>query len=341
MALIMDRYCRKALDSDTPGCANHPCANRTTRIEVALDYLQAMNMLVRSVELGSFSKAAASFGLKASSVSRYVANLEEDLGTVLFRRSTRQLLLTDAGAAFYERAAIILADVEEARRSTSEAAAEPVGTLKLWAPVEFGKLHLSSLLPRFLAASPGLSIDLTLGDSDQDTALPQFDLSIQIGEPADSRFYAHKFARNRYVVCCAPSYFDRAPEPQYPSGLRDHNCLLHSNRDVWRFGSAKSSVEVAVAVVGNFRSNRLEPVLEAALGGAGLARLPLWLAGRDLAARRLIPILTNYEIVSPDHTIYGLHPEKRSMSPKVRTFLEFLTHEVGTPPFWENQFSDV
>lgn len=323
------------LDSDIPARANLRCANRTARPGVELDYLQAMKMFVRSVELGSFSKAAASFGLKASSVSRHVGSLEDDLGTILFRRSTRQLLLTDAGSAFYERAASILANVEEARRSTSATATEPVGTLKLWAPVEFGKLHLSGIIPRFLAKSPGLSIDLTLGDSEQDTALPQFDLSIQIGEPTDSRFYAQKFARNQYVVCCAPSYFNRAPEPKFPSALRDHNCLVHSNRDTWYFGSAQSSVEVAVTVIGNFKSNRLEPILDVVRAGGGFARLPLWIAGRDITEGRLIPVLRNYEIVSADHTIYGLHPEKRSMSPKVRTFLEFLMVEFGTPPFWE------
>lgn len=300
-----------------------------------MDYLQAMKMFVRSVDLGSFSKAAASFGLKASSVSRHVASLEEDLGAVLFRRSTRQLLLTDAGSTFYERATSILAQVEEVRRSTSADAAEPIGTLKLWAPVEFGKMHLSGMLPRFLAQSPGLSIDLVLDDRDQDVALPQFDLSIQIGEPADSRFYAQKFARNRYVVCCAPAYFDRAPEPKFPSALQEHNCLIHGNRDVWRFCSAKSSVEVAVTVAGNFQSNRLEPILDATAAGAGLARLPLWLAGRHLADGRLIPVFNNYEVVAPDHLIYGLHPEKRSMSPKIRTFLEFLIQEFGTPPYWE------
>lgn len=300
-----------------------------------MDILLAMRLFVRSVESGSFSKAAATYGFKASSVSRQISSLEGDLGVTLFRRSTRQLSLTDAGLSFYDRAVSILADIEDARRSTAASIAEPTGTLRLRAPVEFGKLHLSALLPRFMTQAPGLSIDLTLADTDEEAPSAQFDFTIMIGEPADSRLYAQRFAYNRHVICCAPSYLNRAPQPDFPSALRDHNCLIHGDRTTWQFGSAKSTVEVSVEVAGNFRSNTLEPILAATLAGTGFARLPLWIAGNSLRNGDLRVVLDRYEAKSSDSAIYGLYPEKRSLSPKIRSFIEFMIGELGTPPHWD------
>lgn len=301
-----------------------------------MDYLLAMKFFVRSVELGSFSNAAASFNLKASSVSRHVSRLEEDLGATLLRRSTRQMLLTDAGAAFYDRAINILHEIEEARATTRASATEPIGNLKIWAPSEFGKRHLCGLLPKFMAKTPGLSIDLTLGDAERRTASVQFDLSIQLGAPNDSQLYAQKFARNQYVVCCAPSYLERAQEPSSPSALLEHNCLIHSTYKTWKFGSTKSTVEVSVEVSGNFRSNELEPFLSATLAGIGFARLPLWLVGPHLRDGLLVTVLNRYEVISSDNAIFALYPERKILSPKIRVFVEFLLAEFGSPPHWEH-----
>jgi DNA-binding transcriptional LysR family regulator len=300
-----------------------------------LDYLLTMRLFVRSVELGSFSKAAIAQNLTASSVSRHIASLEQDLGVSLFRRSTRQLLLTDVGMVFFEKATQILADVEEARRSTLAASGEPVGTLKLWAPSEFGEMHIAPLIPAFMAATPGLSVDLTLAAEEQNSSASQYDISIILGEPPESRFFSHKFARNQYAICCAPSYLKRALAPDFPSALQEHNCLLHADDSTWRFGSARSTVEVAITVSGNFRSNRLQPVLKAALAGAGFARLPFWLIGPHVRDGRLVTILGNYEPLATDNGIYGIYPERRSSTPKLRAFMDFITARIGAPPCWE------
>lgn len=299
-----------------------------------MDHLLAMRLFVSSVELGNFSRAAAQHNFQASSVSRYISGLEQDLGTALFRRSSRQLLLTDAGSAFYERATTILSEVSEAWRMAGATSAETVGSLKVWAPVEFGMLYVNALLPEFMARNPGLSVELTLGEADSELRSAEYDLALQIGEPADSRFYAERFARNQYEICCAPSYLERVSEPHFPSALGEQNCLIHTERTNWQFCSAKSSVDISVEVSGNFRSNLLSPVLEAALAGAGFARLPLWLAGPHLEAGRLQSVLGTYQVKCQDSTIYGLYPEKRSTSPKIRAFIDFLTESFERQTCW-------
>jgi DNA-binding transcriptional LysR family regulator len=300
-----------------------------------MDMFLSLRLFVSAVELGSFSKAARAYNFKVSSVSRQISSLEQDLGTTLFRRSTRQLLLTDAGMSLYDRAVRILADLEEARRSTATSASEAVGTLRLCAPIDFGRLHLTPLLPEFMASRPGLSVDVTLTDQTTDFESGRFDVSVIFGDPADNRLFAQKLAPNSYVICCARSYVDRATEPKFPSGLGDYNCITGEEHETWQFGSDRSTVEIAVTVAGNFRSNRREPILQAALAGAGFARLPLWLAGPHLRSGALVRILTNYRCKCHDDAIYGIYPEKRTASPKIRAFLDFLMSKIDTPPSWE------
>jgi DNA-binding transcriptional LysR family regulator len=299
-----------------------------------MDHLLAMRLFVSSVELGSFSRAAAQHNLQASSVSRHISSLEQDLGASLFRRSTRQLLLTDAGSAFYERSTKILGDIGEAWRLAGATSAEAIGSLKVWAPNEFGMLYINPLIPKFMLQNPGLSVEVMLGELESELSSAQYDLAVQIGEPGNSRFYAQRFARNHYVVCCAPSYLERVEEPTFPSALSDQNCLVHIGRKVWQFTSAKSSVDISVEVSGNFRSNLLSPILEATLAGTGFARLPLWLAGEHLAAGRLQTVLTKYQVKCPDTTIYGLYPEKRTTSPKIRAFIDFLSESFEKVTYW-------
>lgn len=300
-----------------------------------MDMFLALRLFVSAVELGSFSKAARVFNFKVSSVSRQISSLEQDLGTTLFRRSTRQLLLTDSGASLYDRATRILADMEEARRSTATAASEAVGTLRLRAPFEFGRLHLTPLLPEFMASRPGLSVDIMLTDQTTDLEAARFDVSVMFGDPSDKRFFAQKLARNGYLICCARSYLDRATEPKFPSALGDYNCLTSEEHETWQFGSDRSTVEIAVTVSGNFRSNRLEPTLQAVLAGVGFGRLPYWIVGPYLRSGALVPVLTNYRCKCTDDTIYGIYPEKRTASPKIRAFLDFLLLKIEAPPSWE------
>jgi DNA-binding transcriptional LysR family regulator len=267
-------------------------------------------------------------------VSRHVSSLEQDLGATLFRRSTRQLHLTDAGSAFYERTIKILGDIGEAWRLASATSTDAVGSLKVWAPEEFGTLYLSHLIPQFMAQHPGLSIEITLGAQESGLPSQEYDLALLIGEPGDSRFYAHRFARNQYVICCAPAYLEKVEEPTFPSALSAQNCLIQNGNNIWQFSSVKSSVNISAEVSGNFRSNLWLPILEATLAGAGFARLPLWIAGKHLADGCLVTVLNKYQVQCQDSSIYGLYPEKRTASPKIRALIEFLSEGLDENDHW-------
>lgn len=302
-----------------------------------MNYMMTIQLFARAAELGSFSKAADAFDLKKSSVSRYVAALERDLGTPLFRRSTRKIVLTDAGQSFYESATRILTELEDARRTVVAISAEPTGVLKVHAPVEFGRLHVAPVIPEFLSRSPGMSVELTLSDTSVDAVAMATDVVIHIGELASSRLYAQRLCSNRYVICASPLYLQDFGVPTHPSELPRHSCLeLETNgNSIWCFESLGSTVGMEVEVSGKFRTNSVDALLEAALGGVGIARLPTWAVGPHLKDRRLQPVLRNYTVKPNSCDVFAVYPERRAVSPKLKTFLNFMGKKLGTQPYWE------
>jgi DNA-binding transcriptional LysR family regulator len=301
-----------------------------------VDYLTCVRVFCRTAELGSFSKAAAGSSLNTPSVSRYIKALEDDLGVKLFRRYSRRIDLTEAGRTFYEKSSALLRDVEEARRAVSDAGASLSGTLRIQAPVDFGKLYVSPSLPQFLSENPRLSVDIQMLSADQPFN-SEFDLKIVTEPIENSDYFMQKIAPNRYIVCGSPAYFHSLTIPKIPSDLADHNCLLDFGHgaDRWSFGSMRSSVMDNVRVSGNFRSNSVNTVLEAALGGIGLARLPVWIAGPLVKNGALLHLLVSYDVTAPQSGIYGLYPERKSASTKVKVFLDFLQRHIGRPPRWD------
>ena len=304
-----------------------------------MDYLGAIRLFVRAVELGSFSKAAADCGAKVSSVSRAVAALEADLGVALFNRSTRRLNPTEAGGDFYERAVRILADVADARAQTAALNGKPQGLLKINLPGAFGRRHVVPLLPAFLAAYPAIRIEATLTDATVNLIEAGADVAIRIGALPDSALIAKKLAPHRRILCAGPAYLAHRAPPGRPADLAGENCLLFalapSPSDRWFF--ARDGERAEVAVTGSFRANDSEALLDAAEAGLGLALLPTWLAGASVRAGRLVHLLPAWEasLVPGDRAIWGVYPPKKILSPKVRVFLDHVQAGFGQPAIWD------
>src|SRR6202171_2448374 len=157
-----------------------------------MDYLGALRMFVRAVEVGSFSKAAIATNTKTSTVSRAIASLEEDLGVSLFHRTTRRAHLTEPGATFYEHARGVLGGGEEARDAASAMEGRPQGLIRLHVPGAFARLHIMPFVPDFLAAYPDIGLDVSLTDVRVDLLSVGADLAIRIGSLIDSSLLARK-----------------------------------------------------------------------------------------------------------------------------------------------------
>jgi DNA-binding transcriptional LysR family regulator len=300
--------------------------------------LVGMAIFARVAESRSFSGAARRLGLSKSSVSKEMSKLEKLLGARLVNRTTRQLSLTEAGAAFYEHCARVVQEAEAAELLVGRLHGEPRGVLKLTAPVAFATLHVAPALPQFLARFPDVQVDLTLSDRIFDLAEEGYDLSIRIARELPPNLVARQLAPVNRVVCATPAYLARHGTPTTPQALTAHNCLVytHANPDsLWRFRGPEG--RIVVPVQGNLRLNDDEAIWQAVLGGLGISLLPTFIVGKDLQAGRLQALLSRY--VPSERNVHALYLPNRHLSAKVRVFIDFLVDHFGPTPYWDEHWA--
>jgi DNA-binding transcriptional LysR family regulator len=305
-----------------------------------MDYFAAMAAFVRTVDLGSFSKAAVETGTKVSTVSRYVTALEADVGAALLNRSTRRLHLTAAGRTFYERAVQIIAEVDEVRNATRSLNEKPQGLLRINIPSAFGRRHIMPHMKDFLAAYPNIRLDATLTDATVDLIDSGADVAVRIGALSDSLLIARRLAPQQRMLVASPDYLAARPPPQVPEDLTDHDCLTFALQPTgsWFHRLEAQSDPVEIAVSGHLRANDSETLLDAAIAGLGIALLPTWLISDDLRSGRLVTLLQAWHWLiapGPERAIWGIYPPKKVVSPKVKSFLNFLSERFGHPAYWD------
>lgn len=289
-------------------------------------------LFVKVVELGGFTAAARELSVPKSTVSRQIARLEDRLGVRLLERTTRALRTTEAGRAYYERCARILADLQEAEDAITRHQVVPRGTLRITAPLTLGYLFLGEVIASFLQAWPEVRVEVSLSDRRVDLIEEGFDLAIRAGTLDDSSMIARRLGSTAFVCCASPDYLARRGAPRAPEDLADHECLLYeysAPTGTWRL-----SPEVAVRV-GSARlvSNNGDLLRAAAVAGLGLTFAPRFIVGRDLRAGRLVPVLEEH--VQATGGIWALYPANRHLSAKVRAFVDHAIAALGPVPPWE------
>ena len=228
--------------------------------------MEAMAIFARIVETRGITAAAADLGLSVPTVSKALTRLEHRLGARLFNRTSRRLVLTEAGHHLAERATRLLADAEAAEAALRDDAVEPQGTVRLGAPMSYGVGQVAPLLPAFLARYPRISVDLDLSDAPVDLIAAGFDALLRIGTLANSSLMARRLAAVPRVVVAAPSYLRRRGRPLHPADLLDHDCFgyAYQGQASWRFRNAAGE-EVAVTPSGPLTVNNGEAMLPALL----------------------------------------------------------------------------
>jgi DNA-binding transcriptional LysR family regulator len=305
-----------------------------TNTRISVVDLSAMAAFVQVVEGRSFSAAARGLGLTRSAVSRQIAGLEDRLGARLLNRTTRRLSVTEAGAVYYEHCARILADIRAAERAVMDLDEAPRGLLRVNAPMSFGLGHLGPAVAEFAAAHPALKVELTLDDRVVDLVGEGYDLAIRIAELPPSTLIARRLAVSRRMVCAAPAYLERAGRPQRPEDLSRHACLGYSylvTGNDWRFRGPDGPITVRIDPV--LSANNGDVLCQMAVAGLGIMLAPSFIAGDDLRAGRLVPLLADW--TDADTGIFAVYPHSRHLSPKVRAFVDFLVVRFGPDPYWD------
>ncbi len=300
-----------------------------------MDRLHSMRAFTKVVEFGGFAAAAREMGLSRSVVNKAVIGLENELGTQLLRRSTRQVTATESGLAFYERCLGILAEFDDAISAVRELQAHPTGHLRVNAPMSFGTLHLADPVAQFMANYPDVRVEFVLNDRFIDPIEEGFDVTIRVGEPQhSSSLIACDIAPSRRVLTASPAYLERFGEPADPAELRQHRCLHYgylSSGSQWRLHGPQGEQTYAINCV--MWSNNGELLRHAAMRDQGIALLPTFIVGDALQNGELLSILNAF--APPDTHLLALYPRHRHLSSKVRFFVDFLKESFGGRPHWD------
>ncbi|WP_213881085.1 LysR family transcriptional regulator [Pseudomonas sp. dw_358] len=286
-----------------------------------MDYFVALTAFVEAAQSRSFSQAAEGLGIKASTVSRYVKELEQDLGIALFNRSTRMLHLTEGGETFLLHARRVLDELEQAKAATSALNQHPRGLLKLSLPPAFARRHVLPALPEFLQRFPEVRLELLLDEAQANLIQAGIDLAIRIGTLADSGLKARKITEQRQLLVVSPTFAAQHGEPASPDGLIRLPAVI---------GTALLA-EPEWAGGQQIRINDLEARLLAVRQGLGVGLLPDWLVADSLAAGQLLKWLPDWQPVAPV-AVWFVYPPKRIVSSKVRCFIDFMIERIGIQP---------
>ncbi|WP_347557394.1 LysR family transcriptional regulator [Robbsia sp. KACC 23696] len=303
--------------------------------------IKALRFFIHVAKTSSFVETARFFGVPASSVSRHIAALEEDIGQRLLFRHTRAVRLTDAGERYYLQVREALELLDAATEIAADKDVAPKGLVRINAPVALGRLHIAPLINEFQQRYPAVTVELVLTDAFVDPVQEGADITVRVGKLADSGLVARSLGAQQYLVCASPAYLARAGKPDTPDDLFKHNCLAykgHLGMQRWYFRRSDQERYVPYEISGNLQSNNAELLVAAALKGQGIVLFPSWLYAADaFRKKKLVCLLSEWQasVVADPADIHLVFPESRLRSRKVKLLSDFIMERVGSPPYWE------
>lgn len=298
-----------------------------------LDRFTSMRVFTQAVALGSLSAAGRALGMSPAMATKHMDALEGRLGVKLLHRTTRRLILTDAGADYLAACRRILEDMDEAEAEVAAQRVEAVGRLRINAPLSFGVRFIAPLLPEFSRRYPQVEVALGLSDAQQDPMREGWDLLIRIGHLADSALKARRLGDCPMRLCAAPDYLARRGTPRRVAELSGHNCLSYTlspmqGQGSWAFGRAG---DILVPVAGDLSANNGDALLAAAVAGQGVIYQPDFIVAQALREGAL----TALELDQPLLDLGGLHllfPPDRRPPAKVRVMIDYLVEAFAQSP---------
>lgn len=296
--------------------------------------IERIRVFLRVAELESFAAAARDLGVSRSIVTRYVGELEDELGVQLLVRTTRKVSLTVAGQVYLDRTRPLVEDLDRARDLVKQQQDTLSGDLRISAPVSFGQRFLPGILHEFHLAHPDVQVKIEMTDRFVDLIDESYDMALRIsGPPSGVSNIWRKIASVPRSIVAAPAYLDSAGTPRHPTALADHGFLAYSH---FPGGAAlqllhRETGEAAAATLDHwFESNSGEVIVALAEKGCGVALMPNFLMSDELKNRRLVPLLDAWS--APEIWLTAFYPPYDKMPAKVAAFTSFIEDMVTANP---------
>lgn len=295
-----------------------------------MDTLQALTAFVRGVDAGSFSAVAREMGVGQPTVSKLVSSLEDSLGARLVTRGTSGVRLTEEGQRFHSRASAILAAYDEAVAELQDRAAVPSGRVRMAAPVALGEKHINRLVLEFLARFPQVQVDLVLEDRFVDPIQERMDVTLRIGGSAPLGLVRREVMAWPRILVAAPAYIKTHGAPGDPGSLSDHEYLAYGHALPPSVTLSGPDGNVEIEAGGRYRVTSAVALLDAVLGGMGIALQPSWMVSDLLQQGTLVQVLEPW--TGPAQHASLLYAPRRLLPSRVRALVDHLQAEIPRIP---------
>lgn len=298
----------------------------------------SLRLFVLAAEKLNIGSAGRNLGLVPSIASTRLAKLERSVGAILLHRSTRRVVLSQAGAEFLPYARDIIASKDAARVAMGQEKAQLSGTLRFTAPSTFAQQYIAPILPDFLTDHPGLRMDLHLSDRQADLIEGSFDLALRNSRLEDSTLKGRKLANDKRVLCAAPQYLEEHGNPKTPEDLRRHRFVAFGDSSALTLASDSGD-----RTVFDPTSSKCNLIIDeglshkiATVAGSGISANSTWSVYEELSQGRLVRVLPKFR-VAEETALWLIYPEANVLSAKVRVFMDFLLNRIGRNPPWTNK----
>jgi DNA-binding transcriptional LysR family regulator len=289
-----------------------------------MDTLTRIRAFIDVVDAEGFSAAARRVGKSKALLSKYVRELEDELGALLLNRTTRQFSLTEAGHTYYRTASEILKEIDNLADLVRANNSDLKGRLRITAPRTFVDADIGQSLVDFGKQHPELSLEIISDDRFVDLVEEGFDVAIRITRLEDSTLIARKLDDFQVLICAAPEFLERSGPIAHPTDLSKLPCILDTNGrsySNWRFVEPDGSA-FTVPVSGPIEVNSPLAALRATVSGLGVSIIPDFIARPKIATGELVTLFDDF--LPRDRGIYAIYPHRRYLPAKVRTLVDFL-----------------
>lgn len=300
-----------------------------------LDRFLCMQAFVRVAESQSFSTAARQLGVTGSVITSRIKQLEGFVQAPLFHRSTRKVVLSEAGQNFFNECAELIAGLELLMDRMRLAQSTPSGTLRIQVLPGFALGHLGKALKEFSTQYPHITLDITVSDKSINPVEEGYDIALQIFRPRAENLIERSLFPVRRVFCASPQYLRHRAAPRSPQDLPAHEMALYSGyptRNRWVFRRGKE--EVIIDLPANLRTNSVHLLHDFVLTGAGITCLPTLVCGDDLATGALVALLPDYEL-HPPLELLAIYPPTHRRALKVQLLVDFVRQRFKEGPAWD------
>ncbi|SUB27968.1 putative LysR-family transcriptional regulator [Yersinia pseudotuberculosis] len=295
---------------------------------------------IKIVECNSLSIAAHKLNITPSSTSRSLAQLEEKLGVVLLKRTTRSIVLTDAGDYLFHQARQLLLDLDETLVNTHSFYNHPQGQLKITCSIAFGVCHLMNLFSQYKETNSDVCLSVDLNDQLVNLNEEHFDIALRITSIPPPNFAIRRICTINWVYCGSKEYLMKRGVPATIEDLEQHDCLVNPNvSDAWLYKSTECE-SVPLKIKNTVQANSSLGLLHAALHHQGIVCLPTYMLGDYITSGKLVPILLDYNAKDKEYGLYALYYPSKYNDPKIRSFIDFMLDELSMDVPWDKWRAD-